>query len=118
MLSSRPARAAPSPPLRPSVQTVCSRPRLARIRPEAPRTRPIGIDPYAAVISVTGPLYQESTIPAGTASTASAPTTADATARGLLLLVGLAIRGGRRRAPDHTADRDERQHVGQRLEER
>src|SRR5439155_14002050 len=75
-------------------------------------------------ISVTGLLYQERATPAGTATTARKPTSTEATARGLplttalLLLVGLAIRGRRRRATDHSSDGDEGEDVRKHVEQR
>src|SRR5690349_8635117 len=103
----RPARAAPSPPLRPSVQTACARACRARTSAQTPSSSPAGIEPYAELISVTRWLFHESTTPAGTASTASAATSTETTALGLLLLVGLAIGGRRNGAADHAGNRDQ-----------
>src|SRR5262245_24404245 len=62
-----------------------------------------------------------STIPTGTAATEARPKTTAPQARTfafLLLRVGTSIRGGRDRAADHAGDRNQRQHVRERLEQR
>src|SRR6266536_5019724 len=55
---------------------------------------------------------------AGIVSTPARPKTIESQARALLLLVGPSTRGGRNRAADHSGDRDQREDVRQRLEER
>src|SRR5437870_3421762 len=113
----RPALAAPSPPARPRVRSDRRRARRARTSAATPRTAATGT-PAAAWTSFTRAESWASATLAGSAATASRPAASAAGAAGLLLCVGAANGGGRDRAADDARDGDQRQDVGQGLEER
>src|SRR5918911_114687 len=113
----RAARAVPSPPARPRVRSLRRRARRARRSATAPRSAATGIA-AEAWRSFTRAESWASATPAGSAATASRPAASAQGAAGLLLLVGTANGGGRDGAADHAGDGDQRQDVGQGLEER
>src|SRR5438105_4722743 len=113
----RPARAVPLPPACPSVRSARRNARRARTSAVIPRTAATGI-PAAAWRSFTCGETCATATAAGSAATASRPAASAPGAAGLLLLVGTANGGGRDRAADHAGDGDQRQDVGQGLEER
>src|SRR5690348_4554507 len=96
-----------------------------RIRPRAPRTKSSAATPQAAAsgiaqaasIRLIPAVWRARRIPPGTASVPTRPSSTAIEARWLLLRIGTADGGGRNRAADHTGHGDERQGVGQRLEE-
>src|SRR3954468_21128188 len=112
----RPSFARPAPPARSSV---------AWIRPIAPRAKSIAKTPASAATGTAQPASTrvtparrfDTTTPAGTASTATTPSSAARDARWLLLRVRPANSCWWNRASDDARDCDERQHVGERLEE-
>src|SRR4051812_18618122 len=112
----RPIRIRPAPPARSSVQ---------RMRPPAPRTKASAAIPQtaatgiaqAASITPTPVVSCASPTAAGTASTATRPSSTPSDARWLLLDVRPSNGGGRYRAADHAGDRNQGQDVGERLEE-
>src|SRR5919204_4602388 len=118
----RPARAVPRPPARPSVRSTFRRARRARTSAAAPkRTEPQ--DAAVAWTSVTwSSLRAAAKAATGSASPSSAqrtdPRAASFRAWALLLLVRTSNGGWRDRTADHACHGDQRQDVGERLEER
>src|SRR5437588_5014631 len=112
----RPARAAPSPPARPRVRSDRRRARRARTSAATPRSAATGA-PAAAWTSLTRAESCASATAAGSAATARRPAASAAVAAGLLLRVGAANSGGRDRAADDARHGDQREDVGQGLEE-
>src|SRR5207302_2914551 len=113
----RPTRATRSPPARPRVRSARRRARRAKKMADKPRIAATGI-PAAACSSFTRAESCANATAAGRAATARSPGASAPGAAGLLLLVGSANGGGRNRAADDAGNGDERQDVGQGLEER
>src|SRR5579862_5324181 len=87
--------------------------RLTAIKPS---TKAMGTPASSACSSVTRCTSQDEATAAGSVATASTPTVIPAAPR-LLLDIGAAVGGRRDRTPDHAGNGDQRQDVGQGLEQ-
>src|SRR5579862_477316 len=103
-------------PGRETLRSIRYRARRTRLTARSPSTKATGTATSSACTSVTRCTSHEAATPAGSAATASVPTTMP-TRPTLLLDIWATVGGGRARAPDHAGDCDQGEHIGQSLEQ-